>query len=93
MNITEIFSPSSELFIFKDEVPLKIGSALQQSYLEVNEEGSVGASTTSFSAIALSVQPELKHADFIVDRPFLAVIIDRKYAVPYFIAKIFDPRQ
>lgn len=45
-----------------------------------------------FSAIALSVQPEYKHTDFIVDRPFAAIIIDRKYGVPYFLAKVYDPR-
>lgn len=92
MGVNKLFTPRSELYIFKDDVPLKIASVLQQSFLEVNEEGSIGASTTSFSAIALTIQPEIKNTDFIVDRPFAVFIVDRKQSVPYFMAKIVDPR-
>lgn len=92
MGINELFTQNSELNVFNAGQNMKIGSALQQSFLEVDEEGSVGASTTSFSAIALTVQPETKHTNFTVDQPFAVFIVDRKHAVPYFMAKIYDPR-
>ncbi|XP_070492277.1 leukocyte elastase inhibitor-like [Chironomus tepperi] len=92
MGINDLFTSQSTLKVYKNGPSMKIGSALQQSFLEVDEEGSVGASTTTFSAIALTVQPETKHTDFVVDQPFAVFIVDRRYAVPYFMAKIYDPR-
>jgi serine protease inhibitor len=65
---------------------------VQQSVLEVNESGSIGASATYLSVVALSIQPDIEDRDMIVDRPFIVMIVDRKYAVPYFIAKVSDPR-
>lgn len=91
MGINDLFTQKSSLQIYENGPPMKIGSALQQSFLEVDEEGSVGASTTTFSAIALTVQPETKHTNFTVDQPFAVFIVDRRYAVPYFMAKIYDP--
>ncbi|CAG9804157.1 unnamed protein product [Chironomus riparius] len=93
MGINDLFTQKSTLKVYDNGPTMKIGSALQQSFLEVDENGSVGASTTTFSAIALTVQPETKHTDFIVNQPFAVFIVDRRYAVPYFMAKIYDPRK
>jgi serine protease inhibitor len=93
MGVEDLFTQKSNLQVYENGSNMKIGSALQQSFLEVDEEGSVGASTTTFSAIALTVQPETKHTNFIVDQPFAVFIVDRRYAVPYFMAKIYDPRK
>ena len=52
-----------------------------------------GASATAFSVVALTIERDHEDGDFNVNRPFIAVIIDRKYGVPYFIGKISDPRR
>lgn len=93
MGIKELFSGSSKLSLYEDPSPLTVGDAIQQSTLEVDEKGSIGASTTVFSVVPLSISQELAHTIMVVDRPFIAMIVDRQYAVPYFLAKVTDPRQ
>jgi serine protease inhibitor len=53
---------------------------------------SLGASVTTYSIVALSIDRDYENVTFDVNRPFIAVIIDRKYGVPYFMGKITDPR-
>lgn len=94
MGIKRIFSQQSEFYPFEnDQTPLRASAATQQSVLEVNENGSVGASVSKFSIVALSVQSPIKEVVFTVDRPFLAIIVNRLYRIPYFIAKVSDPTQ
>jgi len=94
MGIKRIFSQQSEFYPFENsKIPLRASAATQQSVLEVNESGSVGASVSKFSIVALSVQSPIKQVVFTVDRPFLAVIVNRLYRIPYFIAKVSDPTQ
>lgn len=93
MGIRKIFSQSSEFFPFNDDTPLQVSSALQQTSLEVNESGSIGASVSKFSIVALSVQVPIKEVVFTVDRPFVAIIVNRLYRIPYFVAKVSDPRK
>ncbi|KAG5681958.1 hypothetical protein PVAND_011359 [Polypedilum vanderplanki] len=93
MGIKNIFSSSSELYIFDSNQKSNIDQAIQQSVLEVDEIGTIGASATAFSVTPLMVQLLPIDSDLIVDRPFIAIIIDRKYGVPYFMAQITDPRE
>lgn len=54
--------------------------------------GSVGAAVSKFSVVALSIKAPVTQVNFIVDRPFVAIVVNRLYRVPYFIAKVTDPR-
>jgi serine protease inhibitor len=92
MGIRTIFKPESQLKLIEGDENMIVSKATQQSSLEVNESGSIGASVTTFSIVALSVQIDHDDVEFHVDRPFAAIIIDRKYSVPYFMAKITNPR-
>lgn len=93
MGITKLFSTESELYLFDDNQPLRVDQAVQQSKLEVDENGSIGASVTAFSVVPLMVQALPIDSDLIVDRPFIAIIVDRKFGVPYFMAQVTDPRE
>lgn len=91
MGIQKIFSQDSEFSPLSNGPPLRVSSAIQQTSLEVNQFGSIGASASKFSVVALSVQVPIKEVKFVVDRPFVAVIVNRLYRIPYFIAKVSDP--
>lgn len=49
MGIEKIFTPEAELYIYEEGRPLRVGAATQQSSLEIDEQGSIGASATAFS--------------------------------------------
>lgn len=91
MGINKIFSEESQFYPFEGATPLQVSSAMQGCSLEVTEKGSVGASVTKFSIVALSVQAKVKEATFVVNRPFVAIIVNRVHRIPYFIAKITNP--
>jgi serine protease inhibitor len=42
MGIKKIFEEDSNLFLFEDGVPSRVGAATQQSSLEIDEKGSIG---------------------------------------------------
>lgn len=90
MGIRKCFSGNSEITKLASE-PLQVSNALQQASLEVNEEGSIATSLTSFSVVALSFSPPVPNVEFTVDRPFIAMIVNRDRKFPYFVAKISAP--
>lgn len=92
MGVKRIFNEQSQFMPLTDEQPMQISSAMQQTTLTVDETGSVGASVTKFSVVGLSVAVKIERIHFNMDRPFVAVVINRLYQVPYFIAKVKDPR-
>lgn len=92
MGIQQLFSTNAQLpYIFSSIEPLTVSSVLQQASLEVNEEGSIATSLTAVGVVALSFAPPTPDVVFNVNRPFVAMIIDRKNNFPYFIAKISNP--
>jgi serine protease inhibitor len=93
MGIRDLFTSRSKLYLFDDNQKLSVDQAIQQSSLEIDENGSIGATVTAFSVVPLMVQPIYKDSELVVDRPFVAIIIDRKFGVPYFMAKVSDPRE
>lgn len=94
MGVRKIFSPSSEVTGLAEGEPLQISNALQQASMEVNEEGSVASSLTSFSVVALSFAPPVPDIEFNCNRPFVTMIVDRRNNFPYFISKVsqIDPQ-
>lgn len=92
MGIKRAFSENSEINqLTSNREPLQISSATQQASMEVNEEGSIASSLTSFSVVALSYSPPVPDVEFLVNRPFIAIICDRNRNFPYFIAKVSSP--
>jgi serpin B len=51
MGIKKIFTPESELYLYEGGRALRVGAANQQSSLEIDEAGSIGASATAFSGL------------------------------------------
>ncbi|XP_070491985.1 serpin A3-4-like [Chironomus tepperi] len=92
MGIRNLFTPYAQLpNIFETTEPLTISNVIQQASLEINEQGSIATSLTAFGVVALSFAPPTPDVEFTVDRPFIAMIIDRKNDFPYFIAKVSNP--
>lgn len=92
MGINRAFSENSEITkLTTNNQPLQISNAVQQASMEVNEEGSIASSLTSFSVVALSYSPPVSDVEFLVNRPFIAIICDRFKSFPYFIAKVSSP--
>lgn len=90
MGVNRPFTQNAEITKLASE-PMTVSNAVQQASLEVNEEGSIATSLTSFSVVALSFSPPTPNVEFTVDRPFIAMIVNRDRKFPYFVAKICTP--
>ena len=66
---------------------LFIQSVVHKAFVEVNEEGTEAAAATGISFGATSAAPN----SFIVDRPFIFMIYDRKTNNILFMGRIQDP--
>lgn len=92
MGIRRLFSFQSELpNIYSGQQDLGVSTMLQQASLEVNEEGTIATSLTALNVVALSFQVPVPDVDFRVNRPFIAMIFNRQFNFPYFVAKILRP--
>lgn len=70
---------------------LRVDDILQQSVLNVDEQGTLAASATISHVVTLSLNSAPEEIVFNVDQPFCTVILDKRYKVPLFIGKIYDP--
>lgn len=68
-----------------------VDDCIHSATLAVDEQGTIAAAANAFSIIPLSISPPDPEVPFIVDQPFLALIVDKRHNYPLFIAKIFDP--
>ena len=68
---------------------LFVSSVIHQAIVEVTEEGTVAAAATAVS-MARSAPPKV--IPFVVDRPFLFAIRDRRTGVLLFLGRVGDPR-
>lgn len=91
MGVRNLFGQNAELPYLSRTEPLQVSNAQQQTILEVNEQGSIATSVTSFNVVALSYQPPVPDVEFNVNRPFVAMIVNREKYFPYFIAKVTNP--
>lgn len=74
------------------EGELFIGSGYHQAYFKTDEQGSEGAAATGFSIECLGISEEPGPVEFVVDRPFLEMIIHRPTNALLFLNRIVDPR-
>jgi serine protease inhibitor len=91
MGIQTLFSPQAELPYLSNYNSVQVSNAEQQASIDVNEEGTVVISFTNLNVVALSFTPPVPSVDFLVNRPFLAVVANRNRNIPYVIAKITNP--
>lgn len=91
MGINKLFSPESELPYMSDYGSMQVSNVQQKTSINVDEEGTVLITLTNVNVIALSFNVPIPDVEFVVDRPFIAVISNRDKNVPYVVAKISDP--
>ncbi|MEA5594300.1 serpin family protein [Rivularia sp. UHCC 0363] len=71
---------------------LKIGKVKHKTFVEVNEEGTVAAATTSVGIELLSAQPPSQQPfEMIVNRPFFCAIRDNQTQSILFMGSIVEP--
>jgi serpin B len=91
MGITEAFLPGIADFSGMDGTRyLYIGTALHQSFVEVNEEGTEAAAATAIIMEATAI-PEYK--EFIADHPFVFLIQHKETGAILFMGKVLDPSE
>jgi len=82
------FTPSAD---FSGIAPgIYISRILHKAVIEVNEKGSEAAAATVVEMVE-SAMPEVKTAEFIVDRPFFFVIADDRSGSILFMGKVVEP--
>lgn len=91
MGMKSLFSTNAQFPYFAEDQAIQVSNARQQSSMSVNEEGTVLISFTQMDVIALSFTPPIPDVEFNVNRPFIAIIGDRRKNFPYVIAKITNP--
>lgn len=91
MGLGRLFVDPSELVYVNEGRPVKVGDCVHNAKLAVDETGTIAAAANAFSIIPLSISAPDPEVPFIVDQPFVALIVDRRNSYPLFIAKIFDP--
>lgn len=72
-----------------DDEPLHIDAVLHEVFIAVDEEGTEAAAAT---AVVMNTTSAPVTEPFVVDRPFLFVIHDERYATPLFLGRVSDPR-
>ncbi len=72
--------------------PLMIGWVRQQTYVDVNEEGTEAAAVTGVGVRAMAVRREPPPFELIVDRPFFIALRENQTGLILFLGTILDPR-
>lgn len=92
MGLVDLFTINSQLpFLTDSQEQVKVDDVLQEAVLKVDETGTVAAAAQSVAVVTLSINESPEEVAFIVDQPFLAMIVDRRNRTPLFLAKIVDP--
>jgi len=72
---------------------LFIGAVFHKTFLQVDEEGSTAAATTSVQMGATAIIQPTPEFNLAFDRPFLAAIADEKSGAILFLGIIGDPKE
>ena len=91
MGIIDAFLPGVADFSGMDRTNnLFISTALHQSYIEVNEEGTEAAAATAI-IMELTVTPDQK--EFIADHPFVFLIQHKETSAVLFMGRVMNPAE
>lgn len=93
MGIVNLFNDRCRLPFLADneQVLLKVDDIIQQSILSIDERGTTAAVATISHVVTLSLNTVLEEISFVVDQPFVSIIVDKRNKVPIFISKISTP--
>lgn len=93
MGMTDVFDPGlanlGGIGSDPDGANLYVDSALQYTYINVDEEGTEAAAVTIIDAKTTSETPPIPR--FVADRPFLFVIQDDETGMMLFMGRVADP--
>lgn len=82
-----LFSSTANLQGISAE-PLYVSDAVQQAFIEVNEEGTEAAAAT---AVIIGLRTAKRTRQFFADRPFAFVVYDFSENIPIFAGKLNNP--
>lgn len=85
--IRQVFNNNADLSGISDQ-PLAVDEAVQEAFIEVNEEGTEAAAATG---IILGLRIGTRREFLNVNRPFGFVVYDYNQDVPLFVGKVNDP--
>lgn len=85
MGIEQAFGDRADFSRLAD-AHLKVGQALHEAYVEVDERGTRAAAATAVTVFTRSAQPR-----FVVDQPFVFMIRDKLTNSILFMGRIMDP--
>lgn len=92
LGMERAFDPQRADFsgLFEASEPLYIDWVIQNTFLEINEEGTEAAAATAVSTRSGSAPPRAL-PEVVLDRPFLLAIRDDRTGVTLFLGAIVDP--
>jgi serpin B len=90
LGMHQAFGGKADFSAMADE-PLFVSEVKQNSFVEVNEEGTEAAAVTTVTMKAAGIMRPLNRFKMIVDRPFLFVIADGQTQSILFMGVIYDP--
>lgn len=70
---------------------ISISKVSQKAFVQVNEEGTEAAAVTTMEVITTSYHPTPPPLNFIVDRPYFFMLVDRENGLILFMGSVYDP--
>lgn len=92
MGVVSIFNQGAELPQLIQGEKAQVSNVIQDAFIDVDLEGSKASSVTSISVIQLSAVYPDDTIQFFVDKPFLAIILEKTQNIPLFYAKVTNPK-
>lgn len=91
MGLGRLFTAPSELLYINENQSATVGDCIHSARLSVDEVGTIAAAANAFSIIPLSISAPDPEMSFVVDQPFLVMVMDTRNRYPLFVGKVFDP--
>jgi serpin B len=90
LGMRNAFTSAADFSAMADE-PLFVSEVKQNSYVEVNEEGTEAAAVTTVTMRSLAIMKPIEPFEMIVDRPFFFVIGDSQTQAILFMGIVYEP--
>lgn len=92
MGVNSIFSQGAELPGLISNEKAVVSDMVQEAFIDVDEKGTKASAVTTVNVITLSASYPDDTIQFFVDKPFLAIVLEKKQNIPLFYAKVTNPR-
>ncbi len=90
LGLENIFSDNADFSLISEE-PLKVGSVLHKTFIEVDEQGTEAAAVTSIGIVATSAVDNEPSFSLVANKPFVLAITDTTTNEILFIGLISNP--